>query len=838
MTIQVKYDTELPVTKILPQLREFLTENNRLILSAPPGAGKTTVVPTALLSEPWARDSRIIIMQPRRAAVKAVAKHISRLLDSKPGDLVGWQIRGEKFISKHTRIEIVTDGILVRRMQRDPALSGYGIVIFDEFHERGIYSDFSLTMALDIQENLRPDLKLLVMSATLEVERLKEFLNAPAITCSGRVFPIENRYSPVPVKRNEMVQNIVKTTLRLLEHESGSILVFLPGASEINTAAVLLQSSLPQDTIIARLYGNLSQQEQDMALTPAKNGCRKVVLATNIAETSLTIEGISIVIDSGMVRKNQYDVGIGIPTLRTVRISKASAEQRRGRAGRMMPGICIRMWSEYEQQSLSAFDLPEITETDLTPLCLELAAWGSSPEQLRWLDSPPEAAVNAGNKLLQELGALDMKNCITAFGRELVRLPVHPRLAAMLIQAEKLEMVPLAAEIAAIIEEREFYREGDNITDLGLKIVRLRQFEHSAYDNGVLSGVCHRIIHIRNQLLQLLDCKYKELDVESVGLLLAFAYPDRIGRQRHSGGLNYLLSSGRGATFSVNDPLVSCKWIVAGRLDGAGVDARIMLAASIKESSLKEHFASSFKTTDDIQYDQERKQFTFVRNTRLKAIILKSTPLNNPSPENYAVAIIDFIRNYGLQVIDFDDETTRLLHRLRFARKSSPEEWPDWSEITMIERLDEWLRPLLGTTKSLNELKDINLKNAIIMFAGYPTIRKLDCDFPERFTVPSGSSIRIDYSGDIPGIAVKLQEMYGCSLHPAINHGMIKLKVTLLSPAMRPVQITSDVPGLWRGSWTLIQKEMKGRYPKHFWPDKPENELPSNRSVRRKISSA
>lgn len=833
----VEVGAEFPVNSILSELKKSLATNNCVILSAPPGAGKSTIVPLALLNDFIGGDSKIIMLQPRRAAVKAVARRISTLFQQKTGALVGWQIRGEKCLSKATRIEIVTEGILIRKLINDPDLTGYSMIIFDEFHERGIHSDFGLTIALDIQKFLRPELKILVMSATLDVEKIKTFLNAPVVTCNVRKYPVEISYSNSSLKYNELNLNIAKTALDILKREHGGMLIFLPGAYNINAVAAIMMNNLPTDVVMTKIYGNLSSDEQDFALTPAAPGYRKLVLATNIAETSLTIQGIRIVIDSGYVKKNIFDLSIGLPALKTVRISKASAEQRSGRAGRLMPGICIRMWTEFEHRALSDYDSPEITVADLTPLCLDLAAWGSQPQQLNWLDAPPDAALIVSNELLMKLGAIDSQLRLTKLGREMSALPIHPRLAAMILHANTLNLAPLAAEIAAVIEERSMlFNDYSSSVNLNTIILYMRQF-NDLDNHNIRRDDYRRFAVIRNQLLQLMGCKYSACNIELTGVLLAYAYPDRIAKKRQSGGLTYLLTSGRGASLAEYVPIVTADWLVAAKLDAGAVDAKIMLAAAISEDCIYKYFTDQISTNDEIIFDNEKKQLSLIKTTKLGAITLKTTTFHNPDSMTYQTAVLQVIRKYGFKIVSFDAQVMNILQRLQYAHNNSPNEWLDWSDAGLITRLEEWLMPFLSRVKTFNDVMNVNFSTAIIAAEGYAKIKKLDNDYPERFTVPSGNTVKIDYSGNVPEIAVKIQEMYGCKLHPAIKHGSLKLKVSLLSPASRPVQITSDITSFWRGSWELVKKEMKGRYPKHFWPDSPENAIPLRSGLQRRAAS-
>ncbi len=824
-------NNDLPIVKVLPELQEALRSGRRAVLSAPPGTGKTTLTPQSFLNEPWMNGKRILMLEPRRAAARAAACRIASLLGEEPGQTVGWRIRGENKIGRNTRIEIVTEGILTRQLQSDPELAGVGMIIFDEFHERSLNADLGLALCLDIQEGLRDDLRLLVMSATLDVAAVTAMLGAcRSIHAEGRVFPVETRWNSAPELR-DLPAAAARTVLKLLHEEPGSILVFLPGAGEINNAAGILHGRVADDVIIAPLHGSLDRQAQDAALLPPPPGKRKVVLSTNIAETSLTIEGVRMVVDGGYAKTALFDPSTGMTALRTVHISKASAEQRRGRAGRMEPGICCRLWSEHDHLRLEDFSRPEIYEADLAPLCLELALWGTEANRLRWLDPPPEAALNTSAELLRELGAIDHDRRITAAGKQLAALPVHPRLGSMLLHASKLRLTALGCEIAALLEERDIAGHQSLAgTDLRTRLQMLRGDSDAA---NALSGTRRQVLTIRDQLLRILGEKYQPQDFDHAGLLAAFAYPDRIGKKRKPGSLNYLLSGGRGARFAEAESVASSDFIVAARLDGAGADAKIQLAAPVTEAELREHFADMITTVDSMRFDRERQAAALVRETRMGALTLNTAPLNNPDPELIAAAIAEGIKEAGLQVLPWSEEAVSMRERVSFARKLAPDLWPDWSDETMLHSLDVWLKPFLAGIRSFDALKKLDLKTVLNTALGYELSSRLEREFPAYFTVPTGSRIRIDYSTDEPELPVRVQEMFGCAVHPSIGGGRIKLRVRLLSPAMRPIQITSDLPAFWHGSWELVKKEMKGRYPKHHWPDNPAEADPTRKAKPR-----
>ncbi|OGV34795.1 MAG: ATP-dependent helicase HrpB [Lentisphaerae bacterium GWF2_45_14] len=824
---------ELPVTKIIPELKTALARCHNVVLSAPPGAGKTTLLPQSLLHEPWLKGRRIIMLEPRRAAARAAASRISALLGEETGKTAGWRVRGESCVSRSTRIEILTEGILTRRIQSDPELADIGLVIFDEFHERSINADLGLALCLDIQENLREDLRLLVMSATIDVEAIRDTIgNCEIVRCEGRSFPVEIKWEgPLP-RRQELSGRAASLAISVISERPGGVLIFLPGAFEINAAAELLKGKVPEDVSVIPLYGSLERGIQDEALAPPAPGHRKIVIATNIAETSLTIEGISTVIDSGFARVSRFSPSSGMSSLETVRISKASAEQRRGRAGRLGPGLCIRLWNEHEHRQLPYFNTPEILESDLTPLCLELAAWGAPPEKLRWLNMPGAGAMTVSSELLMELGALDHSGRVTMLGRDIARLPVHPRLGAMLLRSKTDDSVPLACEIAALLEERDIVSfSGSSFDpDFRERIRLLRRYAENKHVSGVLPDVCRRVLVIRGQLLRMLGFSYVPRDIERAGDIASRAYPDRIGKSRGTASLNYLLRNGKGAKFRDISSSFNAPFITALRLDDSDAEAVIRLALPLSEDFIRKDFASAIITSDNVSFDDERQAVSVVRERKLGAIILDAIPIASPSQELLSKAICSGIRRKGLHVLPWAKESISIRERVIFAFRSSSGEWPDWSDNALLASLEDWLAPFFDGIRSLDALKKLDLKAVLSSSLGYEAKRKLDREYPESFETPAGSKIRIDYSGEEPELPVRVQEMFGCNIHPALRGGLLKIRVKLLSPAMRPVQTTSDLPSFWRGSWELVKKEMKGRYPRHFWPDDPANSVPTRKT--------
>jgi ATP-dependent RNA helicase HrpB len=823
----------LPVKQAIPEIRRVLQNGNRAVLSAPPGAGKTTLVPLELMDESWLESKRIIMLEPRRLAAVAAASRMAELIGESPGKTVGYIIRGESAHSKQTKILVVTEGVLTQMLQDDPELPETGLIIFDEFHERSMQADLGLALTLDVQENLRNELRILVMSATLDVERVKKLLDdCPVMSAPGLSFPVETIYSK-STRAHEISRSAAAATVKMAKEEPGSVLVFLPGAGEIKAVQNFLEKShLPEDVDIRPLYSGLDRKARNAAILPSENNHRKIVLATSVAETSLTIEGVRVVIDCGLSRLPRLRAASGLTMLETVRVSKASADQRRGRAGRLEAGICLRLWSEFEHRSLPEFTPPEILSSDAARLRLELARWGTlNPDDLKWLDPPPEAMWNSAGELLVELGLLDSEGRLTTNGRAAAKLPVHPRLGAMLLKARDLKLGLLGCAIAALLEEpRDIIRNDAYATlDLSEKIRLLS----SKRDSRLNADACRRVLRQRDNLLRLLKLKYTECSLEHVGILTAFAYPDRIGKRRDAKGEKYLLSSGSGAVFRDADKAVFGEYIVAPLLGGHGSEPAIFTAAPLTEEEIREHFASLLKTEQIVQWDRIKKCVTARQQESLDAIILSSTSLKSPSGEKIASALCEGIRQTGLHVLPWDKATENFRARATFVRQHDLN-FADVSDDALLNELEVWLAPFLNGMKNFNDLRKLNLKNILEARIGYDKLAMLKRMAPEKIEVPSGSKIRIDYSSEPPTLAVKLQEMFSCTRQPTLMDGKIPLKITLLSPAMRPVQTTSDIAGFWTGSYQLVRAEMRSRYPKHNWPEDPSTANPSARTIKRK----
>lgn len=817
----------LPIDTVLPQLLQTLRSHNAAVLQAPPGAGKTTRVPLALLDQPWLQQRRIIMLEPRRLATRAAAQFMSAQLGEPVGCRVGYRMRLDSKISAATRIEVVTEGVLTRLLQDDPSLERYGCVIFDEFHERSLQADLGLALALEAQQALRPALRLLVMSATLDAEPVAQLLDdAPLISSAGRSYPVELRY--LPPGRLSLEQHLVEAILRALREESGSVLVFLPGAGEIRRLARTLPARLPKDVLIAPLYGELSQQAQDAAIAPAPAGQRKVVLATAIAETSLTIEGVRVVIDAGLSRRPAFDPVSGLTRLQTQRVSQAAAEQRRGRAGRLEPGVCYRLWAEGEQARLAAFTAPEILEADLSDLVLELAQWGAlEPDAVRWLNPPPAPAWGQAKALLQQLGALTAEGRISDHGRAIKALPLHPRLAHMLIQGRELGWGRLAADLAALLSERDVL-SGSQGAAIDTRLAAIRSSGTGADRN--------RLQRVRrsSQALQQRNAPALPEDNDAAGILLAHAYPERIAQRRPGSQTRYLLANGRGAYLLANDSLQAEEFLVAAELDGDPRDARIFLAASLSRAALEQHFGASITEQEQISWDEDAGAVQARCRQQLGALTLSDTPLSTADPEAVTTALLTGIRQHGIQALPWNKSLRQWQARVLLLRRFEPTAWPAVADADLLQTLEDWLAPYLQGLTRLSHLRQVPLQQALASLLSYQQQRQLEQEAPSHITVPSGSRIALDYLvGDSPVLPVKLQELFGWQETPRIAGGKMALTLHLLSPAQRPVQVTQDLAGFWRQGYAEVRRELRGRYPKHPWPEDPLTATPA-RGVKRR----
>ena len=809
----------LPIHEVLPALTAALREREAAVLVAPPGAGKTTVTPLTLMAEPWAGEGRILMLEPRRLAARAAAARMAATLGEGVGETVGYRVRMDAKVSARTRIEVVTEGVFTRRILSDPGLDGVAAVLFDEFHERSLDADLGLALARDSQQVLRPDLKLLVMSATLDGARVSRLLGeAPVIESQGRMFPVETRHLGAdPAMRLE--DQTVRAIRRALGEETGSLLVFLPGQGEIlRVAERLAERGLDPDVDIAPLYGVLDPRDQDRAIAPAPPGRRKVVLATDIAQTSLTIEGVRVVIDAGFNRAPRFDPVSGLTRLETVRVSRASADQRRGRAGRTEPGVCYRLWDEPQTRALAAFDRPEITETDLSRLALDLAVWGARDAAgLAFLDPPPKGALAEARALLAGFGALDGQGGLTDHGRVLADLPLPPRLAQMILAAARTGQAGRAAEIAVILTERGL---GGRDADLSHRLEALgRDRSPRARDARALAA------RWAAQAPKPADAGQPLSD----GLILAQAFPERVGKARAAAG-EFQLASGRGAVLEATDPLARARWIAVAELGGGAARDRILLAAPLDEDELKAAFASRLATEDRL--DSAGGRVRARRILRLGRLVVEDRPVERPDPALIIRGLISLVREQGLAALPLGEATEGLRGRIAFLRGRRPEDWPDLSDEALLADLDAWLAPLLGGVSSLSALRDADLEAALRARLSWEAQQALDRLAPERFTAPTGSRLKIDYAHEGgPRVDVRVQELFGLASHPTVDSEPLVL--ALLSPAHRPIQMTRDLPGFWKGSWSDVRKDMRGRYPKHVWPEDPAAAAPTTRAKPR-----
>lgn len=842
-TTSVAILMQLPIDAVLGELKTALSNGASAVLQAPAGAGKTTRVPLALVGEPWLKGRKIVMLQPRRLAARAAALRMAELMGEPVGRTVGYRVRMDTRIGPATRIEVVTEGVLTRMLQSDPGLSGVGLVIFDEFHERHLESDLGLALCLDLQGILNTDLRLLVMSATLEPAPVADLLGAaPVVECVGRQYPVGTRY----VGRNRdrpLEAAVVEAVVNAARTEPGSILVFLPGAAEIRRVLARLSSAnLSGEWLLAPLFGNLSKEEQDQAIAPPPAGRRKIVLATNIAETSLTIEGIRVVVDGGFMRVPRFDVRSGMTRLATVPVSRASADQRRGRAGRTEPGVCYRLWAQASHGMLAERNSPEILQADLAGLVLELAMWGvEDPSRLKWLNPPPEAACLQARALLKDLGALDERGQATKHGRRMAELPLHPRLAHMLLEAQCHGRGAAACDLAAVLSERDFLRfpAGEADSDLGLRLEAMAGAEAgrpvAAVRFTVDRPALRRCLRVAEALRQRAGLSNRPAPRREIGRVLAWAYPDRIGQRRVGATGRFLLSNGRGAFFPSPEPLAAEDYIVAAELDGERREARVFLAAACDLPTILEDFRHALNAHEIIEWDKRTRAVRMERALRLGALALDLGPLVNADPQRIAAALIDGIRQAGIGCLPWSLSVRRWQERALFLRRvvGGEIDWPDVSDPALSDTLEHWLSPHLAGITRLAGLKAVDLFGALSGLLSWQQRRQLDEWAPTHIEVPSGSRIRVDYSGEIPVLAVRVQEMFGCADSPRVAGGRQPVLVHLLSPAGRPVQVTQDLAGFWAGSYHDVKKEMRGRYPKHHWPDDPLNATATCRSKRK-----
>jgi ATP-dependent helicase HrpB len=816
------FDTPLPIDAVLDELARTLAGHNAAVLVAPPGAGKTTRVPLALLDEPWLKNRKIIVLEPRRIAARASAERMAKSLGERAGETVGYRVRFGSKVSRATRIEVVTEGIFSRQILDDPELNGVAAVLFDEFHERSLDADLGLALARDAQTGLREDLRILVMSATLDGARVAKLLGEAAVISSeGRAYPVETRYlgrkTDAPLERQ--MADAIALALRA---DPGSVLAFLPGAAEIRRTQNYLTERVHDASIeIVPLFGALDASVQDRAIAPAPKGHRKVVLATSIAETSLTIEGVRIVVDSGVARVPRYEPDIGLTRLETVRASRAAVDQRRGRAGRTEPGVCYRLWDEPQTASLAAYTQPEILSADLSSLVLDLAQWGvSDPATLSFLDPPPAPALKEAKSLLRELGALDGDGRITAEGKSLRALALPPRLARMIVDSQRLSAGEAAAEIAAVLTERGL---GGDSVDLDARLDSFRR------DRSPRAASARSLAQRWASQVAAAGGPAGEDTSPSTGIMLAFAFPDRVARNRGNGG--FVLANGRGAAVDQASALARAPYIAVAELTGTAANGRILLAAPIAQAEIEQQFADQIETADEISFDRGALAVRARRKKTLHAITLSEAPMAlKPSAETARV-LADGLISAGLDKLPWSKPAKQWRDRVMFLRKAEGEpSWPDLSDDALVAQRETWLVPALYDKTSLKEFSAGELSDALMTLLPWELRARLEREAPTHFEAPTGTQLAIDYEAEQgPTIAVRLQELFGLNTHPSIAKGAVPLVLELLSPAHRPVQVTRDLPGFWRGSYAAVRSDLRGRYPRHPWPEDPASAAPTRR---------
>lgn len=846
---------QAPIAATLVEpLRAALDTYRDAVLRAPPGAGKSTLVPLSLLAEPWLQGRKILLLEPRRVAARAVARRMAFLRGEQVGDTVGYRMRLDTRVSRNTRIEVITEGVLARMLQSDPELAGVGCVIFDEFHERSLAADLALALCLDARRTLEGDIRILAMSATLDGSRVASLLGgAPIVDVPGREFPVEILYcgqgAPLlPGGRDPPERLLGRTLRRALEECGGDLLVFLPGAGEIRRAQAQLAELAGPRLAVLPMYGELDSREQDAVLGAAPAGVRRIVLATNIAETSVTIPGVTAVIDAGLARRARFDPVTGMSRLELGRISRAAADQRAGRAGRTAPGRCYRLWSEGAHASLAAYTSPEICEADLAPLALELAQWGSADaSQLAWLDPPPTPMLSQARELLQRLDALDERGAITPLGREMAALPLHPRLAHMLLAARRHEAVPLAADLAALLSERDLLRregtERDPDLRTRLEILR-RESSAAAADPNLLQRVRRTAAQFAQAVATAGTSAGRSARAArpdagqcSAGMLAAMAFPDRIAMRRGEGAGRFLLANGRGAAFPRPTSLGGQEFLVAVELDDRDREARIDLAVPLELAELEALHGAQIVVTEEVAWDARLGAVVAQRTRRYGALLLDTRALADVAPDRASAAMLAGIRQLGAGALPWDDDTRNLRSRLEFVRSlpAAPHgPWPASDDDSLLRSLESWLPDWISGMTRREHLARLPLTEALLARLKPAQRRALDELAPREIVVPSGSRVRVDYAGEGgPSLAVRLQEVFGLAASPRIGGGTVPLTFKLLSPARRPVQITRDLAGFWKSSYHEVRKEMRGRYPRHHWPEDPMSAPPTRGAKRR-----
>ena len=851
-TRQYASGPDLPITAHLDQVRRTLRGRDTAVLEAPPGAGKTTIVPLALLDEPWLKGKTILMLEPRRLAARAAARRMASLLNQRVGDTVGYRVHMDSAVGPRTRIEVLTEGILTRRLQHDQALEGVGLVIFDEFHERSIHADLGLALTLDAHAALRPDLRLMAMSATLDGSAVAQLMgDCPVISCEGRLFPVETHHFARDTG-TRIEQTVVAAIRRALEDEHGSILVFLPGMADIRRVEDMLRRIITATSVlVAPLHGTLSRAAQDAAILPAPPGMRKIVLATSIAETSLTIEGVRVVIDSGLMRVPRFDPNSGMTSLETVRVTRSSADQRRGRAGRTGPGVCYRLWTEHEHASLEPFTAPEILTADLAPLALELAAWGiADPTELKWLDPPPLGAYAQARELLAELDAVDVKGALTPLGRRMADLGAHPRLGHMMVRGAAMGCAAQACDLAAILSERDVLRGGSDAADPDIRS-RLDLLSHARHGADAVRLV-HATARFWQQRLGTQDPGSRILDtgssirhpasgiqdprcVPDPGCLLALAYPDRIAQRRPGSTGSFLMRNGSGALFTAPTPLANEEYLVVADLDAGGRSARIFLAAPYSLDDLLDQYGSQVVERRIVAWDDGKGAVIARRQRLLGAMALSDDPLADVTDDERTAALVAGIRLRGINCLPWDTPDRQWQARVTFLRATLGDQWPEVTDAVLLDSLEHWLAPHLAGMRKLDEVKKLELSVILRSLLPWQQQRTLDSNAPTHFTVPSGSAVPLDYSTGTPVLSVRVQEMFGLLDTPRVADGKVPVTIQFLSPAGRPVQVTQDLASFWRSTYNQVKKDLKGRYPRHYWPDDPLTATPTSRAKRRKM---
>ncbi len=810
--------SDLPIEDVIPQILSDLRDKTRLVISAPPGAGKTTRVPLALLEESWTASRKIILVEPRRIAARAAAERMAATIGERVGQTIGLRSRLDVRTSKDSRIEVVTEGVFSRMILSDPALDGICAVLFDEFHERSLDADEGLAFALDAQGVIREDLRIVLMSATLPGNLTQEFFPAPVVESLGRAWPVETRYLGYE-PRQRLEDQVAAAIRKALYEEEGSILAFLPGVAEI-TRTVDRIGPVASDVHITPLYGALTPQEQNEAIAPARTGTRKVVVATDIAESAITIEGVRVVVDSGFARVPRFDVSLGSSRLETIRLAVANADQRRGRAGRTGPGICYRLWREAEMRGFAQSPSPEIDNADLTGLALDLARWGAkSPGDLRWLNPPRETPWRAARNILSRGGAMTTSGELTPLGKRVGDLALPPRLALMVLRAAEHGDAKLAAEIAAVMSERDL---GGRSVDLDERLSRFRN------ENGQ-----------RAKAMRDLAARWakaaggKDGGGNSAAAILALGFPERIARRRGADPGRFVMAGGRGAMLDETDPLARQQWLAVADMTGAGPDLRVTLAARMSEEEALE--SGAVETKEEAKYDPASRRVRARRTRRIGSIVLEETPLPSPTADLVRAALLDALRENGFGLLKNSGPLEGVIHRIGLLSEAIGDPWPKDFRATLVEQVEDWLGPLLDSPASLDALDGGQIADAALTLLDWPLPRDLSRLAPNRWETPVGRSVEIDYAAEGgPRVECKVQEAYGLSVHPAIADGRIALTVALLSPAFRPVAVTKDLPAFWRGGYHDMRKDMKGRYPKHDWPEDPAAATPTSRARPRK----